>query len=183
MTEVRAATERDAEAVAAIYAPYVSSTAVTFETEILSPDDVVERMRSGAGLYPWFVAEDDQGAVIGYAYAARFRARNAYRFAVETTVYVDPRGHGQGIGRALYSRLLATLAAQGFTQAIAAIALPNQASIRLHEALGFVATGVYHQVGYKLDEWHDVGIWQRALAAPETPPREPKPFDEELYPR
>lgn len=175
--EVRAATERDAAAVAEIYAPYVSDTAVTFETEILSAGDIVDRMRSGAGLYPWFVAEDDRGAVIGYAYAARFRARNAYRFAVETTVYVDPRVHGQGIGRTLYGQLLATLEAQGFTQAIAAIALPNQASIRLHETLGFVATGVYHQVGYKLDEWHDVGIWQRTLAAPEVPPREPEPFE------
>lgn len=183
MTKVRAATERDAEAVAAIYAPYVSSTAVTFETEILGADDIVDRMRSGDGLYPWFVAEDDQGAVIGYAYASRFRARNAYRFAVETTVYVASRGHGRGIGRMVYECLLTTLEAQGFTQAIAAIALPNQTSIRLHEALGFVATGVYHKVGYKLDEWHDVGIWQRALAAPEVPPREPESFDKALYPR
>src|SRR5262245_42899343 len=136
MMNIRGARLEDAGAIAAIYAPFVRDTAITFETEVLGADDMAARMRADGALYPWFVAEDEDGTVIGYAYAARFRARNAYRFAVETTVYVDPAVHGRGVGTALYKKLLATLEKQGFTQAIATIALPNIASIKLHEALG-----------------------------------------------
>lgn len=170
---IRRARPDDAPAIASIYAPFVRDTAITFETEVLSAEDIGARMRGDGPLYPWFVAEGEDGRVLGYAYATRFRARNAYRFAVETTVYVDPVAHGRGLGKALYQKLLATLEKQGFTQAIAAIALPNTASIKLHEAMGFVAAGIYRDVGYKLDEWHDVGIWQRQLASSQVPPREP----------
>ena len=173
MTTIRAATLDDAAAIAAIYAPFVTGTAVTFETEPLSSAAMTERMQAAGGLYPWFVATDDDGKVIGYAYATKFRERAAYRFAVETTVYVDPRAQRGGIATSLYRRLLDTLTTQGFTQAMGVITIPNIPSIRFHEALGFVQAGVFHKVGYKLGAWHDVGYWQRPLAAPQPQPKEP----------
>jgi phosphinothricin acetyltransferase len=175
---LRSATEDDAPAIAGIYAPFVTDTPITFETE--PPDAVLfaSRMRAGAEYYPWYVAERDDGAVVGYAYATRFRDRPAYRFAVETTVYIDPSAHRQRIASRLYERLFATLTAQGFTQAIAAITLPNEPSVQLHEAAGFRPAGVYRQVGFKLGAWYDVGLWQRPLAAVRPTPDEPKPLVE-----
>jgi phosphinothricin acetyltransferase len=175
VTLVRPASEQDAPAVAAIYAPFVTDTAITFETEPPGPAQIAERIRAGGDLYPWYVAEAG-GKVVGYAYATRFRDRSAYRFAVETTVYLDPAAQRQGIGRRLYEQLFETLTAQGFTQAIAAITLPNDASVRLHEAVGFEPAGVYRQVGYKLGRWLDVGLWQRSIARAANPPAEPKPI-------
>lgn len=169
---VRPAAREDAAAVAALYAPYVTGTAVTFETEPPSAEAMLSRIVEGSDLYPWLVAEDENG-LAGYAYACAFRSRPAYRFAVETTVYVRAGAAGRGIGTALYRPLLATLEAQGFTQAIAAITLPNEPSVRLHERLGFVPAGTYSRVGWKMDEWRDVSLWQRPLAAPAIPPREP----------
>lgn len=171
---LRAATSEDAAAISEIYAPYVSASNVSFETEPPSPHEMQARIEAGHGLYPWFVAENQAGEIAGYAYATAFRPRPAYRYAVETSVYVSPRHQGRGIGSSLYRSLLATLEAQGFAQAIAAITLPNEASVRLHEALGFIAAGRYLQVGYKLGGWHDVGLWQRALAPATNPPTEPR---------
>ena len=170
----RAATPDDAAAIADIYAPFVKGSSVSFETE--PPDEAAMRARIEAGgeLYPWLVAEEG-GTILGYAYAARFRDRPAYRFAVETSVYLRPGAGGRGLGRLLYEPLLAMLEAQGFTQAIAAITLPNEASVRLHERLGFERAGTYRQVGWKLGAWHDVGLWQRALASAGGPPAEPRP--------
>lgn len=171
----RAATPGDAAALAEIYAPYVTQGAVSFETD--PPDEAafLARMESGGALYPWLVAEE-AGRILGYAYASRFRDRPAYRFVVETSVYLRAGEGGRGLGRRLYEPLLATLEAQGFTQAIAAITLPNEASVRLHERLGFERAGIYRQVGWKLGAWHDVGLWQRALARAGTPPEEPRPY-------
>jgi phosphinothricin acetyltransferase len=173
---LRPAEEEDAPAIAALYAPFVRDTAITFETE--APDAAAIRARIAAGgeRHPWLAALDGKGRLLGYAYATGFRARPAYRFAVETSVYVDPATQRRGIGARLYAQLLATLTAQGFTQAIAAIALPNPASVRLHEAAGFAPSGVYRQVGYKLGAWHDVGLWQCALASAEERPAEPRPL-------
>ena len=175
---IRLATADDAAAIAAIYAPYVTDTPVSFEAE--PPDEVEIRRRIGEGgrLYPWLVAAEPDGTILGYASASRFRPRHAYRFTVETSVYLDPRAHGRGLGRALYERLLALLTAQGFTQAIAAITLPNPASVRLHEKLGFTATGTYRDVGQKFGTWHSVGLWQRKLAEAEANPEEPRPFSQ-----
>jgi L-amino acid N-acyltransferase YncA len=171
---VRPAREEDAAAIADIYRPYVADSPVSFETE---PPDAAEMARRMAGdLYPWLVAEEEAGGLAGYAYAAAFRTRFAYRFAVETTIYVRAGAHGRGIGAALYAPLLATLERQGFTQAIAAITLPNQASVRLHELFGFRRAGTYEQVGWKLGRWHDVGLWQRPLAEAGNPPAEPRPY-------
>ena len=173
---IRAARADDAAAIADIYRPYVAETAITFEDEAPDAAAVRDRMAAAAELYPWRVAEDEDGFILGYAYACAFRARSAYRFSVETTVYVRAGGGRRGVGSALYRPLLAALEAQGFTQAVAAISLPNDDSVGFHERFGFVRTGTYAGVGWKLGRWIDVGLWQRPLASAETPPREPRPL-------
>jgi phosphinothricin acetyltransferase len=173
---IRRATAEDAAAIASIYAPYVRASVVSFETEAPDPGEMQHRIEAVGDAYPWLVAEDGEGSpIIGYAYGCAFRTRLAYRFTVETTVYVAEGAHGRGIGGALYRRLLGLLEAQGFTQAIGAITIPNEASIRLHEALGFVRAGTYDMVGYKLGEWRSVGLWQRPLAPMAAEPEEPRP--------
>jgi L-amino acid N-acyltransferase YncA len=169
----RAATPDDAAAIAEIYAPFVTASAVSFEAEPPGEPAMRARIEAGGGLYPWLVGEAGDGTILGYAYAARFRERPAYRFAVETSVYLRSGAAGRGLGRGLYEPLLEMLESQGFTQAIAAITLPNEASVRLHEKLGFQRAGTYRQVGWKFGQWHDVGLWQRALAKTGTPPAEP----------
>ena len=171
---VRAATPDDAAALAAIYAPYVTGSHISFETEAPGAGEMKKRIEAAGGAYPWLTAVDETGKALGYAHSAPFRARPAYRFAVETSVYVGRDAHGRGLGLLLYEPLLATLEARGFTQAIAAIALPNQASVRLHERLGFVHAGTYRQIGFKLGAWWDVGLWQRPLAPAAAAPAEPR---------
>jgi phosphinothricin acetyltransferase len=178
MTAIRHATIDDAAAIAAIYAPFIEQTPITFETDPVGGDEMAQRIMSAGDEFPWFVAEGEGEGVLGYAYASRFRARSAYRFAVETSVYLDPRACRRGIGSQLYLLLLDTLRAQGFTEAIAAIALPNDASVALHEKFGFYKCGVYSQVGYKLGGWHDVGLWQCRLAEPTLTPKEPLKLSE-----
>jgi phosphinothricin acetyltransferase len=173
--KVARATADDAAAIASIYAPYVQASVVSFETEAPDEAEMRRRIEAGGDLYPWLVARDDDGPVIGYAYACAFRARPAYRFTVETTVYVADGAHRRGIGTSLYDALLPLLEAQGFAQAIAAITLPNEASVRLHERLGFRQIGTYERVGFKFREWRSVGLWQRGLAPLSTRPEEPKP--------
>ena len=180
MIAIRAARPEDAAAIAAIYAPHVLTGTATFEIEAPDARQMRSRMAASDGLYPWIVATngDEAGGVLAYAYATRFRDRPAYRYTVETTVYVSAATQGQGVGRLLYQSLVDTLRVQGFTQAIAAIALPNDYSIRLHESVGFRRAGVYREVGFKHDQWIDVGLWQRELHEPSVPPIEPKPFSE-----
>lgn len=178
MIRLRAAKLYDAPAIAAIYEPYVTGSIVSFETEAPDEDEMRRRMLAGGNAYPWIVAAHAEDRVAGYAYASAFRPRLAYRFSVETTVYVEAGHQGQGIGFRLYQALLDTLIAQGFTQAIGAIALPNPASVRLHERVGFTQAGVYRETGYKLGGWHDVGLWQRRLSSPANPPVEPMPITE-----
>jgi len=175
--KVRAATPDDAATIAAIYAPYVTGTVISFETEAPDAAGMARRMVEGEGFYPWLVACDpDSGTVVGYAYACAFRSRPAYRFSVETTVYVADGAQRRGIGSQLYKTLLPVLETQGFAQAIAAITLPNQASVVLHERLGFRQVGTYEKVGFKFREWRSVGLWQRELCPLSTRPEEPKPF-------
>jgi L-amino acid N-acyltransferase YncA len=176
--KIRAARAEDAAAIAAIYAPYVEDCAISFELEAPSPATIEERMRAAGTVYPWLAAEDESGDLVGYAYASAFRARAAYRWAIESTLYVHADAQGRGIGSALYRPLLAILEAQGFTQAFAAIAMPNEDSIRIHERCGFVHAGTYTQVGFKLGEWWDVGLWQRPLSVPSVPPAETRPWRE-----
>jgi L-amino acid N-acyltransferase YncA len=175
---IRPARPEDAAAIAAIYAPYVLTGTVSFETEAPDSRAMRSRMAASDGLYPWIVATngDAEGGVLGYAYATRFRDRPAYRYVVETSIYVAGASQMQGAGRLLYQALIDTLRAQGFTQAMGAIALPNDASIHLHESVGFRRAGVYRQVGYKQGRWVDVGLWQCALNDSVIPPLDPKPF-------
>jgi len=172
---VRLAVAEDAAAIAAIYAPYVTQSAVSFEAEAPGVEEMRARIAAGGALYPWLVAEEG-GALLGYASASAFRARHAYRFTVETSVYVRDGGQRRGVGGALYSALLPLLGRQGFTQAIAALTLPNDASVKLHERHGFARAGAYENVGHKFGEWRSVGLWQRALAPLVADPAEPQPF-------
>lgn len=180
MIAIRAAHADDAAAIAAIYAPYVLSGTVSFENDAPDAREMRARMAASGGLYPWMVATngDDEGGVMAYAYASQFRDRPAYRYVVETSIYVAGPVQRQGSGRLLYEALIDTLRAQGFTQAIGAIALPNDGSIGLHESVGFRRAGVYREVGYKHGQWIDVGFWQCELNESARPPVEPRPFSE-----
>jgi phosphinothricin acetyltransferase len=180
---LRAATADDAAAIAAIYAPYVEGSIVSFETEAPDAAAMRGRIEAGGDLYPWLAAVDEGGTLAGYAYASPFRPRPAYRYTVETTVYVRHGLHRRGVGTLLYRPLLAILEAQGFTQAFGAITLPNDASVALHERLGFARAGTYTKVGWKQDGWWDVGLWQRALAPPTVPPADPQPWREVGLPK
>jgi len=178
MVTIRAARPEDAGAIAAIYAPYVLGGTVSFETDAPDARAMRTRMAASDGLYPWIAetsGEDDSG-VMAYAYAGRFRDRPAYKYVVETSVYVAGAVQGQGTGRLVYEALIDTLRAQGFTQAIGVISLPNDQSIKTHEAVGFRRAGVYREIGFKLGRWIDVGFWQCELNDSMVPPAEPKRF-------
>ena len=174
-TGIRAARPTDAAAIHAIYAPIVASTVISFELEPPSIDEMAQRIATTLERFPWLVSEDDGGVVDGYVYASRHRERAAYQWSVDVTAYVREDRRGRGIGKQLYLRLFDELAALGYHQAFAGIALPNPGSVALHESVGFEYLGVYRQVGFKLGAWHDVGWWQRALAGT-TEPSAPRPF-------
>jgi phosphinothricin acetyltransferase len=166
---IRLATPADGPALADIYRPAVTDSAISFELE--PPDGTAMALRIARILtrLPWLVCERD-GAVLGYAYASPHRERPAYQWSVEVSAYVHREARRQGVARALYSSLLAALVVQGFRNAYAGITLPNAASVGLHTAMGFTLVGVYRGVGYKQGAWHDVAWFERALA-----PRDPAP--------
>jgi phosphinothricin acetyltransferase len=155
--------KRDAAACAAIYAPYVEAGATSFEERAPSPEEVAVRIERITTMHPWLVAERD-GEVLAYAYACPHRERPAYRWATDVSVYVADTQHGKGIGRNLYEALFKGLRRQGYCVACAGITLPNEASVALHERLGFVPIGVYRRIGWKAGAWQDVGWWQLDLA-------------------
>ena len=162
-TTVRAVTPADAGAVAAIYNHYVLQTVVTFEEETVTSDEMSRRIDEvTAASLPWLVAER-AGAIAGYAYASRWRARSAYRFSSEVTVYLAPDQGRRGIGSALYAELLSALRGSGVHAAIGGIALPNAASVALHERFGFKKVAHFEQTGFKFNRWIDVGYWQLIL--------------------
>lgn len=161
----------DAAECAAIYAPHVLAGVASFEAEAPGEEEMRERIERIAERYPWLVDERD-GGIAGFAYASSHRAREAYRWVAEVTVYVDPRHQRGGVGRGLYQALLPLLARQGMQVAVAGIALPNDASVALHEAVGFQPVGIFRELGFKRGAWHDVGWWQARLA-PATAPQEP----------
>ena len=175
--EIRLADPDDARAIQAIYAPVVAATPISFETEPPAPGVMADRIAECLPTYPWLVAVE-QGAVAGYAYANRLAPRAAYRWSVETSVYVAGGFQRRGVGGALYACLLEVLRLQGYRQALAGIALPNPASVALHEAAGFRPAARYRAVGWKLGTWHDVGWWQRDLHGAGEPPAEPRPVDQ-----
>ena len=168
--DVRLATPEDAPVCAAIYAPYVTDTAVSFETEPPDADEMARRMRAA---HAWLVLEDE-GEIVGYAYAGTFHARAAYRWATETSVYLRKGFERRGGGRALYAVLLPLLKERGFTSAIAGMTLPNPGSMGLHESLGFELVGTYRNIGFKHGTWHDVAWAQLVLADPDGTPAEPR---------
>jgi len=161
---VRAAAPEDAEAMADIYNHYVTQTVVTFEEEVVSPSEISRRIGEvHADSLPWLVAERRDGLAVGYAYATRWRPRRGYRFSAEVTVYVHPDHGARGIGSALYSQLLSEVRDRGIHAAMGGIALPNDASIRLHEKFDFKKVAHFEAVGFKFNRWIDVGYWQRVL--------------------
>lgn len=160
---IRNATTHDAAACATLYAPYVTDTAVSFETE---PPDAAEMARRIAGAHAWLVLED-HGHVAGYAYATRFAERAAYRWSCETSIYLEQGRRRTGAGRALYEALFERLRERGFYRAFAGMTLPNDASAGLHRALGFEPAGVYRQAGWKHGAWRDVAWVQKDLRATE----------------
>jgi L-amino acid N-acyltransferase YncA len=166
---IRTATPEDAAACAAIYAPYVTDSAISFETEAPTAEQMADRI---ARAIAWFVLEDD-GHVAGYAYAGPFHPRAAYRWSCEVSVYLEPGRRRTGAGRALYDVLLPHLTERGYRSAIAGMTLPNAASEGLHAALGFEPVGTYRDIGYKFGAWHDVAWTQKTLATPDAPPAEP----------
>jgi phosphinothricin acetyltransferase len=153
---------RDAAACAEIYAPYVLDTAISFEDEAPTADELGARIERITRTYPWLIAELG-GRVVGFAYASPHRERAAYRWAADVAVYVAHDAKRRGIGRALYETLLDLLARQGVHVACAGIALPNDASVALHRAVGFLPVGIYRRIGFKHGRWHDVAWWQREL--------------------
>jgi L-amino acid N-acyltransferase YncA len=178
---VRGARLGDAAGIRDVYEPMVTSSAITFETSVPTVEEMRARMSATSGGLPWLVAER-AGEVVGYAYASPYRSRPAYRWCVETSVYLRADAQGQGLGRRLYEPLLDVLTRQRLVTAIAMIALPNPASVALHESLGFQHRGAVHDAGYKLGRWHDVGWWQRRLAAPAASPAEPLPLADVGWP-
>ncbi len=173
---VRLATEFDAPDIQRIYEPYVTDTPVTFEVAAPDVSDIRRRLIETLIHYPWLVCENSDGAVLGYAYASQHRVRMAYQWSADVAVYVDPFYHRLGVGSAMYRVLLSILTLQGYCTAYAGITLPNESSVRLHESLGFTKIGVFHDTGYKLGEWRDVGWWELQVRTYDLTPQPPIPF-------
>jgi L-amino acid N-acyltransferase YncA len=169
---VRDATDADAAACQAIYAPYVRDTVVSFESEPPTEAEMAARIAAANATHAWLVLEED-GDIVGYAYGGPFASRAAYQWACEVSVYVDVGRHRTGAGRALYEALLSRLAERGFHMAVAGMTLPNDASVALHRAMGFEPVGTWRRIGFKHGAWHDVAWTQRQLAdgSPSAPPR------------
>lgn len=161
-TAIRLATIGDAADIAAIYNHYIATTTISFEEQAVSDNDMAKRIADVGARLPWYVFVED-GMVTGYAYATPWRVRSAYRFSVETSVYVAPSRVGRRIGARLYRTLLDDLRARGLKMAIGGIAQPNPASVALHEALGFNKVAHFAKVGWKFDRWVDVGYWELQL--------------------
>lgn len=161
---IRDARAADAAACAAIYAPYVRDTAISFELEPPTAAQVADRITAALRTHAWLVLEEG-GSVAGYAYGSGYRARPAYRWTCEVSVYLEPGRRRTGAGRALYEALLPRLADRGYRTAIAGMTLPNPGSVGLHAALGFQPAGTMRRVGWKLGGWHDVAFMQRDLGA------------------
>jgi len=156
---VREAGKSDAKAIAEIYNYYILNTIITFELDPISPQEITKRMEKHKEVGPYLVCEEN-GEVIGYAYVSRFRERPAYAHSVESTIYLRNGAGGKGVGTRLYAELLSQVALQRHT-IIGGIALPNEASVKLHEKCGFKKVAHFSEVGRKFGKWIDVGFWQR----------------------
>jgi phosphinothricin acetyltransferase len=172
MSKIRPATVADGAGVAAIYDVAVATTPASFEIDPPGAAEMARRVGETTRTHPWLVAEDE-GRVLGYAYAAPARSRPAYRWCAEVSVYLADDARGKGLGGRLLDELLDELAARGIATVIAGTTLPNPASVRLFEGRGFELVGVFKRSGYKLGAWHDVGWWQRMLYEGDAPLPEP----------
>jgi L-amino acid N-acyltransferase YncA len=172
---VRIATPDDAAGLAAIYAPIVRDTVISFEYDPPGADVMRQRVAALLPRWPWLVCERD-GVLLGYVYASTHRERAAYQWAVEVSAYIAADARRHGVARALYGALFAMIAAQGCVHAYAGITLPNVPSVALHESLGFRKLGVYERIGFKFGAWHDVGWWSLLLREPPRGPAAPVPF-------
>lgn len=172
---IRVASRDDADAVAAVYAPYVESTAISFEVIAPSAREMRSRIETVLARFPWLVYEHE-GRVVGYAYASPHHVRAAYQWSADAGIYIDVTFHRQGVGRQLYTALFDLLRRQGIVNVYGGITLPNAKSVGLHEALGFTPVGVYRNVGFKLGAWHDVGWWHLQLQPLSSSPVPPVPF-------
>ncbi len=159
---IRSASAADASALCAIYNHYVKTSTITFEDVPVCADEMARRIKDVLGHLPWLVYEED-GEILGYAYATKWRARNAYKFTVECSVYVSHKHGRSGIGSKLYRALFPQLRERGIHAVIAGIALPNEASVAIHELCGFKKIAHFSEVGRKFDQWIDVGSWQLML--------------------
>lgn len=160
---IRTATPEDAGGIARIYNHYISETFITFEEDPVPIREMAGRiLEVQSASLPWLAAVQGN-SLLGFAYAGKWRGRCAYRFAVETTVYLNPGQTSRGLGSLLYGDLLPALRKQNIHAAIGGIALPNEASVALHEKFGFVKVAHFREVGFKFDRWIDVGYWQCVL--------------------
>ena len=177
MIKIRLATLNDAEAILAIYSPYISNTSFTFETEIPSTKEFQKRISDYQIQFPWLVCEIN-GVIAGYAYGNKYRERTAYQWCVESSIYVHNDFQKQNIGKALYTALIEIVKQQGFRNLYAVINLPNDKSVRFHESCGFSYFATYYNVGYKLGQWKNVGWWQLILNEFGMEPEPPKKISE-----
>lgn len=159
---IRTAKLDDAQSLVDIYNEYIKDTTITFELNTITADEMANRM---AKIIPtnMYIVYEEAGEILGYAYASSWRSRVAYKNSLETTVYLCDKAKGRGIGTQLYEALLSIMKDNNIHVAIGCITVPNPASIRLHEKLGFEKVGIFHEVGYKFDRWLDVGFWQKKL--------------------
>ena len=171
--KIRKAHVADAEAIAAIYAPIVSETVISFEWVPPTVGEFRERIVKTLTKYPWLVATDEADQIAGYVFAGSHKDPASYQWSVNTSVYIRADSRGRGIGKALYTELFRQLVALGYHRAFAGVALPNAVSVALHESVGFKLVGIYKNVGFKFGAWRDLGWWQRDLQPPEALPQKP----------
>lgn len=168
MEKLRLASLEDSDAILAIYRSYIENSPITFEYDVPSNEEFKHRMAAILSKYPWFVYEVDS-KVVGYSYANAFRERKAYDWSLEVSVYIAEKYQRRGIGRKLYLALFKVLKEQGYVNIIGGITLPNEASVKLHESLGFSKVGVFKNIGLKFKQWWDVGFWQLDLQTAHIP--------------
>lgn len=174
---IRLITEEDASEVLEIYKPYVLNTIITFEYEVPTLAEYLQRIRTNTEEYPWLVCECNN-KIVGYAYASKHRYRTAYQWSPESTIYLSPEVHGKGIARILYETLFALLRLQGYFNVYAGVALPNDKSVGFHRSVGFEEIGIFKKVGYKLGNWHDTHWFQLHLTEHVLNPATPKKIAE-----
>ncbi len=169
---IRIATLEDAKAILSIYEPYITNTAITFETELVSLENFKERMANVQRKFPWLVYEED-GEILGYAYASTYRERAAFAWDCECSVYISEKAHRRKIATKLYDELLGRLKEQGYYNVYAFITYPHESSVKLHEKFGFSKVGIFQKTGYKMGKWWDLIVMEKVLQNHDEPLQTP----------